>query len=356
MLHKKDLAIALSRLSFLNCGQKLDLFNNLDNLSMLAVLSIEDLRKKSGKNLDKDSWNPDLLLKRVERDLVLMKQYQVDIVTFQDPDFPSLLKEVAQPPFALYFRGDISCLQAPCIGVVGTRHPDTEGLKAAFNFSKELAEKGVTVVSGLALGIDSAAHKGALAAGFSEFGFNAVVDSFSSDVFTNQVFDEKTENAKIGTTAAFLGSGVDVLYPAGNKALAGRILRSGGCILSEYPLETPALAYHFPERNRLISGVSSGVMVIEALEKSGSLITVDFALEQNRDVFVHPVALDYEKLFARESKISSLEFKTNKGSKNKIVRRIDDYVADGAVVTDSVDFVLESGKYIYKNEFIFKGG
>ena len=158
------------------------------------------------------------------------------------------------------------------------------------------------------------------------------------------------------STAAFLGSGIDVIYPSGNKSLAGRILRSGGCILSEYPLGTPALAYHFPERNRLISGVSGGVMVIEALEKSGSLITADFALDQNRDVFFHPVALDYAKILSGKNHFSSVKLETQdkrKKTGSRIIRGIEEYIAEGAIVTDSVDVVLENGKYIYQNEFSF---
>ena len=327
---KRSLAVALSRLSFLSCGQKCELFSNLDNLSNLALLSIEDLKKLSGKNLSLDSWKPEILVKQVERDLVLMEQYDINIVTCMDSDFPPLLKEIGQVPFALYYRGDIGCFHKPCVGVVGTRHPDTEGLKAAFDFGQSLAERGCTVVSGLALGVDGASHKGALAA-----------ENFIEAPISLQ-------DSKIGTTAAFLGSGIDVIYPASNKALAGRILRNKGCVLSEYPLGTPALPYHFPERNRLISGVSSSVMVIEALEKSGSLITVDFALEQNRDVFFHPVALDYVKNFAQES---GKEKKKKNGS--RVIRGIEDYIADGAMVSDSVDFVLEQGKYIYQNEFSF---
>lgn len=340
MISKKALKVALSRISFLSCGQKYKLLNNLDNLSMLALLSIEDLKKLSGKNITNEMWQPEVLLKKVERDLLFMEQYKVGIVALGDEDFPLLLKEIGQIPFALYFRGDIGCLKKPCVGVVGTRHPDTEGLRAAFDFSKALAKNGVTVVSGLALGIDAAAHKGALATIDEDFEINGNCG----------------ENVKIGATAAFLGSGVDVLYPAGNKALAGRIFRSGGCVLSEYPLGTPALAYHFPERNRLISGVSSSVMVIEALEKSGSLITADFALEQNRDVFIHPVARDYVKIFANSSKAftkSGFVQEKNGTSSSRIIRGIEEYIAEGAIVTDSVDVVLESGKYIYQNEFSF---
>ena len=118
-----------------------ELLNNLDNLSMLALLSIEDLKKLSGKNISKEMWQPEVLLKKVERDLILMEQYKVGIVSLDDENFPLLLKEIGQVPFALYFRGDIGCLKKPCVGVVGTRHPDTEGVRAAFNFSKALVKK-----------------------------------------------------------------------------------------------------------------------------------------------------------------------------------------------------------------------
>lgn len=309
---KLKLAVALTRIDFLSAGAKLQLFKKLDNFEELALLSIEELSKYCKKPVSKTKWNPKKLQCLADNDLHLMEQYKINLVTIAEPDFPPLLKEISQAPFALYYRGNISVLHKSCVGVVGTRHPDSQGLKAAFNISKELACNNVTVVSGLALGVDAAAHKGAL-------------------------------DSETGSTAAFLASGVDVISPTSNKPVAARILRNGGCILSEYPLQSEAISWHFPERNRLISGVSASVIVIEALEKSGALITAEFALEQNRELFIHPVALDYHDFMYK-----------SKSVENETLSGVQKYIQDGATVTEDVQQIIETGKYInVNNEFTF---
>lgn len=168
----------------------------------------------------------------------------------------TLLSHLSDPPKSLFAKGNLDCFKMPCLAIVGTRRPSNYGLRCAFTFSKTLAEQGFCIISGLARGVDTAAHWGALKAN--------------------------------GRTIAVLGHGLDRIYPTENRVLAEEILDKGGCLLSEYPIGTPPLPHHFPTRNRLISGLSLGVIVVEAAKKSGSLITARLAAEQGREVFVLP--------------------------------------------------------------------
>ena len=177
------------------------------------------------------------------------------ILTYWDQDYPQLLKQSGDPPLFLYTRGPIENLNAVCIAIVGTRAPSTYGKLMADRFARALATENIVVVSGLARGVDTIAHRAALQAG--------------------------------GKTVAVLGSGVDQIYPEENTRLAEDIA-AHGVILSEFFMGAKPDAPHFPRRNRIISGLSKGTVVIEAGKKSGALITADFALEQNRDVFALP--------------------------------------------------------------------
>ncbi len=177
------------------------------------------------------------------------------LVTLADPDYPRLLLEIADPPPVLYVAGDRSLLSAVAVAVVGSRTPTPQGLDNAEAFSRALSEAGVTVVSGLAEGIDAAAHRGALAGG--------------------------------AGTIAVVGTGADRVYPARHRALAEAILESGA-LVSEFALGTRALPGNFPRRNRIISGLTRGCLVVEAAPQSGSLITARCALEQGREVFAIP--------------------------------------------------------------------
>lgn len=175
---------------------------------------------------------------------------------FSDEDvYPLLLKEIFDPPRVLYIKGDPALLKLPMVAIIGARRASPYGLAVAEKFGRELAEAGVCIVSGMARGIDTAAHKGALSIN--------------------------------GPTVAVLGCGVDVVYPAENRRLMGEIAERG-LVISEFPPGTRPAAGNFPVRNRIISGLSLGVVIIEAAEKSGSLITADCALEQGRDVFAVP--------------------------------------------------------------------
>jgi DNA processing protein len=177
------------------------------------------------------------------------------IIAAESDDFPELLRQIPGPPTHLYVVGNKDALHLPALAIVGSRNPTSGGVQNAFSFSKHLASSGFCIVSGLAQGIDTAAHEGALAAG--------------------------------ATTVAFLGHGIDRVYPAVNRDLARRISVSGA-LCSEYPLGSPPRREHFPQRNRLISGLSLGTLVVEAARRSGSLITARTASEQGREVFAIP--------------------------------------------------------------------
>ena len=178
----------------------------------------------------------------------------IRVLAWNDPRFPAALLAIPDVPPALWYCGTLDAFRAPAVAVVGSRAASAVALETAAQLGADLAARGITVVSGLARGVDSAAHRGAL---------------------------------RSGRTVAVLGSGVDHIYPHEHTALAGEISRDG-LVLSEYPPGTPPRAFNFPMRNRLISGLSQAVVVIEANEKSGSLITAACALEQGRDVMAVP--------------------------------------------------------------------
>lgn len=179
----------------------------------------------------------------------------IKVLAREDDDYPSGLRWIHNPPEILYYRGQLDCLQKVCIAVVGSRAATAYGRNMARNLSRQLAERGITVISGMARGIDAEAHQGAI--------------------------------DKQGFTAAVLGSGIDVVYPRENRSLYDQICHHG-LVFSEYPPGTPPEAGNFPVRNRIISGLSRGVVVVEAKTKSGALITTEFALEQGKDVFAVP--------------------------------------------------------------------
>jgi DNA processing protein len=177
------------------------------------------------------------------------------VLALGEPGYPALLANIPDPPLLLYINGRVELLASPGLAIVGSRNASTQGKANALAFAEALSGAGLCIVSGLALGIDAAAHEGAL---------------------RNQ-----------GGTIAVIGTGPDLVYPARNRALAGRIAHEG-CIVSEYPVGTPPLPGNFPKRNRIISGLVAGVLVVEAAAQSGSLITARQAAEQGRDVFAIP--------------------------------------------------------------------
>src|SRR4051812_6237760 len=191
-----------------------------------------------------------------EEEMVKAQEAKAKIVTPADPEFPERLLEIYDPPFCLYVRGDPSILNSPGIAVVGTRHPTPYGVGMSERLSCDLSAYGIIIISGLARGVDTAAHRGVV-------------------------------NAK-GRTIAVLGTGVDVIYPRENAKLVDQILSLGGAVISEFPVGTFAAPQNFPIRNRIISGLAVGVLVVEAGEYSGTRITARCALEQSREVYAVP--------------------------------------------------------------------
>ena len=228
----------------------------------------------------KHQVEPDKLLENLNRE-------KIKTLTIDDSAYPKLLKQIYDPPLLLYYRGDLDATSDFSLAIVGTRKFTAYGQQVTEKITRELIANGLAIVSGLALGIDTLAHLAAMDAS--------------------------------GRTIAVLGSGLDRqnIYPSQNRYLADKIQAHGGLILSEYPLGTMPLKHHFPQRNRLISGMSLGTLVIEAGEKSGSIITAMHALDQNRDVFAVPGNI-YSAYSAGTNSLIKLGAKLVSGAKDII--------------------------------------
>lgn len=192
--------------------------------------------------------------------MLTLQEHNIGVLQPDSSHYPELLRQISDPPLALFYRGNPDCLDGKCITVVGSRKASPSGIQATVKLAKELSEAGVTIVSGMALGIDAAAHQGCLEGG--------------------------------SPTAAVLGCGLDIDYPVENAPLKKRLLEQNGVLLSEYPPGTPALPHHFPVRNRILSGVSKAVIMMECRKNSGSMHTVQHALDQGREVYAYPGKID----------------------------------------------------------------
>ena len=218
---------------------------SLTELEATGLLAVSAQALGTGKSLE-----------LAQEELEKARAAGAKIVTFDDPVYPTRLKQIYDPPLVLYARGDANVLSQTGIAVVGTRHPTPYGSGMAERLAIDLSARGLVILSGMARGVDTAAHRGAIAAK--------------------------------GKTVAVFGTGVDVLYPKENTRIAEQILAFGGALISEFSLGTFAAPQNFPIRNRIISGMSMGVLVVEAAEYSGTRITARCALEQNREVFAVP--------------------------------------------------------------------
>ncbi|HUX12897.1 MAG TPA: DNA-processing protein DprA [Spirochaetia bacterium] len=254
------LMLAVHSLESLHTLEKLKIIDAAGNAESFAHFSRFDIERSVGRQLRIANFDPGRLVLAAESDLKYLTQAGIAYTFYWSDDYPPLLREIYDPPLVLFYRGRLPDPENPLLAIVGTRRPTSAGLRSAFTLGREVAAAGIPVVSGLARGIDAAAHEGALAAG--------------------------------GGTIAVLGSGIDTVYPMSNRRLAGSIIGDGGCIVSEYPPGVPPLKYHFPARNRIIAGLSRGVVVVEAPNGSGALITADFCIEQGRDLFVHRTGIE----------------------------------------------------------------
>lgn len=226
---------------------------------------------------------------KAEAEIDKVRKVGAEILILDDGVYPSLLREIYDPPIALYVKGAWSeCLERPCVAIVGSRRCSTYGQNSALMLARDLAQRGITIVSGFARGIDAAGHRGALEGG--------------------------------GCTVGVLGTGIDEFYPRDHRKLAQEILDRGGALVSQFPLSTPPVSENFPYRNRIISGLSLGVVVVEAAENSGSLITARLAIEQNREVFAVPGNITSRNSFGTNYLI--------KGAGAKLVQQWQDIAAE----------------------------
>lgn len=247
-------------------------FNSWRSLGLPTSCNVESLVEAERKTDEVLQW---------------LEQDRQTLIFWDSPLYPALLKEISDYPPLLYAKGEVALLDKPQLAIVGSRHASKPGLDTAYQFAKKLAEAGFVITSGLALGIDGAAHSGALACR--------------------------------GHTIAVLGCGLKHMYPSSHKKLAQTIIDEGGILLSEFPLDAAPQASNFPRRNRIISGLSLGILVVEASVSSGSLITAKLAAEQGREVFAIPGSIHYSG-----------------------VKGCHQLIREGAVLVETIDHILEA--------------
>jgi DNA processing protein len=249
----RDRLIATALFPFITPARIRLLLEVFDPLSGIGAAPIRLLRELLNVDDDQAASVKDPLRNDETRRMV--DQLRDSTVTLADDDYPPPLREIIDPPLALFFRGDLSIARQPAVAMVGSRRASPYAVNAATELARQLVSAGVTIVSGLARGVDGASHQSALEAG--------------------------------GATIAVLGTGIDIVYPKSHKRLF-RAIEERGLIVSEFAPGTPPLAPHFPIRNRVISGLTLGTVIVEATSRSGSLITARTAAEQNREVFAVP--------------------------------------------------------------------
>ncbi len=228
----------------------IDYFGSTNKLYAASAVELEQVAGKPRKKLLAKTIQND-----IAADLVWLEQDHHFLLTINDDGYPQLLREINDPPLAIFAKGNLELLSLPSVAIVGSRRPSPLGKAACVEIAQGLASMGVCIVSGMALGIDGNAHQAAL--------------------------------EQSGSTIAVLGCGVDVIYPSRNRNLYHQVGREG-LILSEYPLGYPATQYTFPDRNRIVSGLCAGTVVVEAAERSGTIITARLTMEQNRELMVVP--------------------------------------------------------------------
>ncbi|MBT9146874.1 MAG: DNA processing protein DprA [Syntrophomonadaceae bacterium] len=252
--------LALNAISGLGPRRGRELLKSFGNPEAILNASERRLREVSeiGDTLARKivAWREEI---NIEKELELIAKGNIKVLTIEDSGYPSYLSKIFDPPLVLYVKGELLPKDLAAVAIVGSRRPSIYGKMTAEKLGRELGANGLTIISGMARGIDSAAHKGALSSG--------------------------------GRTIAVFGNGLGIIYPAENEALADDIAMSGA-VISEFPMLTPPERGNFPRRNRIISGLSLGVVVVEAARRSGALITVDRALEQGKEVFAIPGRVD----------------------------------------------------------------
>jgi len=248
--------LALALTPTLGPSRARKLVDHFENIEKIFQASLTELEAAGLRASAAQSIGTGKSLDLAQEEMVRATAAGAHIVGLGDPAYPPLLKQIYDPPVVLFVRGDVETISRPGIAIVGTRHPTPYGIGMAERLACDLANRGLVIFSGMARGVDTAAHRG--------------------------VFQAK------GRTVAVFGTGVDVMYPRENKKIAEQMVALGGALVSEFPMATFAAPQNFPIRNRIISGLSLGVLVVEAGEYSGTRITARCALEQDRDLFAVP--------------------------------------------------------------------
>ena len=317
------LKLFLARITFLTLQEKKKFANNIDSLSKLALCSIEDICKEIGRTIkNRIPWDGKENLRCAKIAAYKCMQLKCELLYIDDPEYPELLRQIPDAPFLLFCRGNYKLLKERSVSIVGTRQITPDGKTATKNFAYDAAMDGCNVISGLAVGVDGNAHQGA-------------VDAFFDT-------DEKgADTSVVGKTIAVMPSAIDEIFPNGQKRLAAQILQTGGCLVSEYEPGDEMANWHFVGRNRIIAGLSPATVVIEAPAGSGALITADFAVDYNRDLFFHEAAFGQmaEQVAKHVSDDLERRFAAGSVSKHKLENRPEKFIKDGApVINDYKDY------------------
>lgn len=318
--------LMLAETSFFTLSEKTLLQKKLDSFNDIAVMSNKELSSIIDRDLTRTVWDGNKVLKKAQTANFLMKKLGIGWSFFGDADYPAMLTEMKDSPYVVFYRGNLDCLKAECVSMVGTRRATATARKAAFDFARDASEEGQTVVSGLAFGIDIASHCGAM-------------------------------NGKSAKTVAVLPGGIDTIVPACHTKHAAQIIEKGGLILSEYTPGTPAQPFRFVQRNRIIAALSPATLVVQAPAGSGAMLTADFALDYNRDVFFHGACFNRESKALDEMnarKLSALARSGKAGerkARSKLYSSPERYVAEGAQVVNSyAEYCqLKGGKFCGNN-------
>jgi len=253
---------------------KIALINGFECEQDIILQSREDIEKYLNRVIKYD-WDIDEIRAKAAQADRICRMRSIKMTTWNDADYPPLLREIYDPPPVLFYKGSLPNPEKPLLGMVGTRRPSPESASQAYRIACEVGKAGLSVVSGLALGIDAMSHRGNLASGVPGY--------------------------------AVLGSGLDEIYPSSNRIIAKKILESGGALLSEYHPGMHPEKWHFPARNRIISALSRSVLVVEAPQKSGALITAGFALEHGKDLWVASSGLQEQQYSSLNKKLGTIK-------------------------------------------------
>jgi len=267
------LDLYISLLPRLMPAEKVSMLEAFECEDDLVLQTREDMEHFLGRKIN-NFWDIDKIRAQAEQIETVHKSRAINWVSWSSYAYPPLLREMYDPPAVIFYRGCLPDPDKSLLGMVGTRKPSPEAANQAFTLAYGVGKAGLSVVSGLAIGIDAMSHRGNLAGGVPGY--------------------------------AVLGSGVDEIYPSSNRALAKKILDSGGAILSEYPPGTAPSKWNFPARNRIIAALSRGVIIVEAPKKSGALITAAFALEQGKDLWVASSGLQERQYGSLHDKIGTI--------------------------------------------------